>query len=154
MAPRGSELAVKRIQKELRDMQKDPPSNCSAGPSSSDIFSWRATIVGPMGTPFAGGIFNLSVHFPHDYPIKPPKVKFLTKVYHPNINSEGSICLDILKANWSPALSLPAVLISICSLLSDPNPDDPLEPEIANLYKRNRAIYETTARSWTQNYAM
>ena len=91
-------MALKRIQKELVDLGKDPPTNCSAGPKSeSDAFHWQATIMGPDDSPYAGGIFFLNIHFPMDYPFKPPKFQFITKIYHPNINSNGSICLDILK---------------------------------------------------------
>merc|ERR1712144_145246 len=119
-------MALKRINKELLDLGKDPPANCSAGPVGDDLFHWQATIMGPPESPFAGGVFFLNVHFPTDYPFKPPKVNFTTRLYHPNINSNGSICLDILKDQWSPALTISKVLLSICSLLTDPNPDDPL----------------------------
>ena len=109
--------------------------------------------MGPSDSPYAQGLFFLSIHFPPDYPLKPPKVSFSTRIYHPNINASGSICLDILKDKWSPALTIPKVLLSICSLLDDPNPDDPLVLEIANLYKENRPKFEATAREWTRKYA-
>ncbi|KAK1666160.1 hypothetical protein QYE76_054319 [Lolium multiflorum] len=147
-------MASKRIQKELKDLQKDPPTSCSAGPVGEDMFHWQATIMGPSDSPYAGGVFLVTIHFPPDYPFKPPKVAFRTKVFHPNVNSNGSICLDILKDQWSPALTISKVLLSICSLLCDPNPDDPLVPEIAHMYKTDRHKYESTARTWTQRYAM
>lgn len=146
-------MALKRLQKELLDMEKDAPSNCSAGLINDDIFSWKATLLGPTATPYEGGIFYLKIFFPPDYPFKPPKITFETKIYHPNINSVGAICLDILKDNWSPALNISKVLLSICSLLSDPNPDDPLVPDIANIYKSNKAQYEANAREYTMKYA-
>ena len=105
---------------------KDPPASCSAGPVGDDLFHWSATIMGPDDSPYSGGVFFLNIHFPSDYPFKPPKITFTTRIYHPNINSNGSICLDILKDQWSPALTISKVLLSICSLLCDPNPDDPL----------------------------
>ncbi|XP_048604649.1 ubiquitin-conjugating enzyme E2-17 kDa-like [Brassica napus] len=104
--------------------------------------------MGPADSPFEGGVFFLSVHFPPNYPSRPPEVSLLTKVYHPNINSDdGSIWIDILRQNWSPALTLSKVIIN-------PNPDEALVPEIAHIYKTDRAKYETTARFWTQMYAM
>ena len=104
--------ALKNIQKELVDFNKDPPANCSAGPvNDSDMFHWEATIMGPSDSPFEGGVFSLTVQFPTDYPFKPPKCTFVTRIYHPNINSNGSICLDILKDQWSPALTISKVLL-------------------------------------------
>eukprot|EP00455_Lapot_gusevi_P039254 TRINITY_DN439_c0_g1_i2.p1 TRINITY_DN439_c0_g1~~TRINITY_DN439_c0_g1_i2.p1 ORF type:complete len:165 (+),score=75.07 TRINITY_DN439_c0_g1_i2:54-497(+) len=147
-------MALKRITKELKDLTKDPPANCSAGPVGDDMFIWKATIMGPPGSPYEGGVFFLKIHFPNDYPFKPPKIQFETKVYHCNINAQGGICLDILKDNWSPALTISKVLLSICSLLTDPNPDDPLVPEIANQFKTNRALHDRTASEWTRKYAM
>ena len=131
-------------------------------------------------SPYSGGVFFLAIHFPTDYPFKPPKVNFTTRIYHPNINSNGSICLDILRDQWSPALTISKgttnwthlcaeelrqnmnlwlitcvlVLLSICSMLTDPNPDDPLVPEIAHVYKTDRSRYESTAREWTRKYAI
>ncbi|XP_050651048.1 ubiquitin-conjugating enzyme E2 D2 isoform X1 [Macaca thibetana thibetana] len=118
------------------------------------VFHWQATIMGPNDSPYQGGVFFLTIHFPTDYPFKPPKVAFTTRIYHPNINSNGSICLDILRSQWSPALTISKVLLSICSLLCDPNPDDPLVPEIARIYKTDREKYNRIAREWTQKYAM
>ncbi|MBZ3869123.1 Ubiquitin-conjugating enzyme E2 D4 [Sciurus carolinensis] len=126
-------MALKRIQKELTDLQRDPPAQCSAGPVGDDLFQWQATIMGPNDSPYQGSVFlpdhPLSDILP--FPFKPPKVAFTTKIYHTNINSNGSICLDSLWSQWSPVLTVSKVLLSIC----DPNPDDPLVPEIAHTYK-------------------
>uniref|UniRef100_A0A6I8P7I3 E2 ubiquitin-conjugating enzyme n=3 Tax=Mammalia TaxID=40674 RepID=A0A6I8P7I3_ORNAN len=137
-APRA--MALKRIHKELNDLARDPPAQCSAGPVGDDMFHWQATIMGPNDSPYQGGVFFLTIHFPTDYPFKPPKVAFTTRIYHPNINSNGSICLDILRSQWSPALTI--------------SKDDPLVPEIARIYKTDREKYNRIAREWTQKYAM
>lgn len=146
-------MALKRIQKELANIKKNPPENCSAGPCGDNMFQWQATIMGPGDCPYADGVFFLDIRFPQDYPFKPPKIRFQTKIYHANINDKGGICLDILKDNWSPALTISKVLLSITSLLTDPNPDDPLVPEIANLYKHNRSEHDRIAAEWTRKYA-
>ncbi|XP_072165712.1 ubiquitin-conjugating enzyme E2 2 [Diadema setosum] len=147
-------MALKRISKELRDFDVDPPAQCSAGPVGDDLYNWQATIMGPPNSAYEQGVFFLTITFPPDYPFKPPKVAFTTKIYHPNINSNGSICLDILRSQWSPALTISKVLLSICSLLTDPNPDDPLVPDIARMYKTDRPKYNQYAKEWTQKYAM
>ena len=145
---------IKRLKSELKELEKSPPCNCSAGPiNENDIFHWQATIIGPEGSPYAGGIFNLSIDFTKDYPFKPPKVIFTTKIYHCNINSSGSICLDILKDKWSPALTISKVLLSICSMMDDPNPNDPLVPEIAHLLKTDKVEHDNKARMYTLSYA-
>lgn len=146
-------MALRRINKELKELEKDPPTNVSAGPSGDDIFNWKATIMGPKDTPYEGGVFNLRVTFPKDYPFKPPQVAFETRVYHPNIDNGGSICLDILKEQWSPALTISRVLLSISSLLTDPNPDDPLDGAKARLYTENRKEFDANAKEWTLKYA-
>ena len=87
-------------------------------------------------------MFELLINFPEDYPFKPPKIKFTTKVYHCNINAEGGICLDILKDQWSPALTISKVLLSISSLLCDCNPEDPLVGDIAREYKTDRKTHD------------
>ena len=135
-------MASKRIQKEVVDMGRDPPMNVSAGPQEeTNMFKWVATMMGPEDSPYHGGVFFLTIEFPSDYPFKPPKVTFQTKVYHPNINKDGQICIDILKTRWSPALTISKVLLSIMSMLTDPNPADPLEPEIAHVYNSNIELY-------------
>ena len=146
--------ANRRIAKELKELQKDSPMNCSAGPTEDNILVWQATIIGPTDTPYEGGVFSLSIHFPSNYPFKPPSLKFKTKIYHPNINpNNGTICLDILKDAWVPSLTIRTVLLSLCSLFSDPNADDPLAPEVARVYKRDKAEFDEIAREWTRRYA-
>lgn len=145
---------IQRITRELQLIQNDPPANCSAGlVNDTDLFEWEATIMGPQGSPYEGGIFHMRVSFPMDYPFKPPTCVFVTKIFHPNINTSGGICLDILKEQWSPALTMAKVLLSICSMLDDPNPDDPLMPSIARLYNEDREKYTQEARHWTLVYA-
>jgi ubiquitin-conjugating enzyme E2 D/E len=146
--------SLRRIARDLKELQEGPLSNCSAGPvDESNMHVWKANIIGPDDSPYARGIFFLDIEFPLDYPFKPPHIRFVTKVYHPNINATGGICLDILKGQWSPALSIGKVLLSICSLLTDANPRDPLMPEIARQYENDRPAFELTAREWTQKYA-
>mmetsp|Transcript_117863 Transcript_117863/g.204780 ORF Transcript_117863/g.204780 Transcript_117863/m.204780 type:complete len:148 (-) Transcript_117863:329-772(-) len=146
-------MALKRIQKEWTDLGIEGTPNCSYGPVGDDMFKWQGTIMGPPDSPYAGGVFFLSINIPKDYPFKPPQVHFTTKIYHCNVSSSGAICLSILRDQWSPALSISKVLLSISSLLTDPNPHDPLMPDIAELYMKDRAKHDATAREWVSQFA-
>jgi len=145
---------IKRITKELFDFKRTPHENITACPiNDNDLFHWESTIIGPDDSPYEGGIFHLNFTYPNDYPFKPPKCIFTTKIYHPNIDSNGSISLDVLRDQWGPNLNLEKFLLSISSLLSDPNPDDPINYEAAKLYKANRYEYYKKAREWSIKYA-
>ncbi|CAO3616859.1 unnamed protein product [Cunninghamella blakesleeana] len=145
--------SLKRIMKELTEIGLNPPPNCSAGPKGDNLYNWISTITGPADSPYAGGTFFLDILLPKEYPFKPPNVTFRTRIYHCNINSKGFICLDILKDNWSPTLTISKVLLSICSLLTDPNPDDPLVGSIASKYISDRKAHDDNAKEWTKRYA-
>ena len=113
--------ALKRIYQELRDLNEDPPSNCCAGPKFDyEMYHWEACIIGPDDTPYQGGVFFLNIHFPTDYPRIPPKCTFITRIYHPNINSNCSISLNILEDDWSPCLTISKILLCISALMADP----------------------------------
>ena len=145
---------VERLKRELMLMNKSPPDNCSAGPvDDSDLFVWQAHIFGAKDGPYDGGVFKLVIKFSNDYPFKAPRCQFVTPIYHPNVDERGAICLDILKENWSPALTVAKLLLSICSHLEDPNPDDPLRIDAADLYKDNKNAYILKAKEYTMLYA-
>ncbi|XP_065655900.1 ubiquitin-conjugating enzyme E2 E1 isoform X3 [Hydra vulgaris] len=145
--------AAKRIQRELADITLDPPPNCSAGPKGDNLYDWVGTILGPKDSVYQGGVFFLEITFPHDYPFKPPKVIFRTRIYHCNINSQGQICLDVLKDNWSPAFTVSKILLSVIALLTECNPADPLVGNIAHQFLTNREEHDSLARDWTRRYA-
>ncbi|WVQ65878.1 uncharacterized protein L199_004056 [Kwoniella botswanensis] len=157
MPPRPSAsapgMATKRIKKEIADLSKENLGAISLQPNESNIFNWKAILPGPTNSPYEGGVFEVDIKVPEDYPFSPPHLHFVTKVYHCNIASTGAICLDLLKHAWSPALSLYKVILSLSSLLTDPNPADPLVPAIAQEYKRDRKKHDATAREWVKKYA-
>ncbi|XP_065184047.1 ubiquitin-conjugating enzyme E2-17 kDa-like isoform X2 [Sycon ciliatum] len=129
------------------------PTNRSASLFSERVDHWLATIMGPPGSVYEGGVFFLNILFPSNYPFEPPKVTFKTRIYHCNINSQGEICLDILKDNWSPAMTVSKVLLSITSLLADCNPSDPLVANIARQFTGDRSGHDRMARDWTRRFA-
>ncbi|MCO5548322.1 hypothetical protein L7F22_001779 [Adiantum nelumboides] len=107
-----------------------------------------------VGSPYDEGVFFLDIIFPSDYPFKPPEVMFRTRIYHCNVGANGQICLDILKDNWSPALTISNVLLSICSLMTDANPYDPLVGKIAQQYLADRGAHDKSAAEWTRRFAV
>lgn len=121
--------------------------------ATDNLFLWKASIPGQEGSPYEGGLFRMEIHLPHDYPFSAPKIHFVTRIYHMNISDRGAVCIDILKNQWSPALSIFKVVLSLSSLLMDPNPQDPLVPSIATEYVRNKKQHDNTARHWTELYA-
>merc|ERR1712224_440338 len=143
----------RRIIKETQRLLSEPVEGISAAPAEDNLRHFRVMLEGPRDSPYEGGRFKLELFLPEEYPMAPPKVRFLTKIYHPNVDKLGRICLDILKDKWSPALQIRTVLLSIQALLSAPNPDDPLDEGIAKLWKENEEEAVANAKSFTTKYA-
>jgi len=147
MAGRLSPAAL-RLMSDLRALESDPLEGASASPvSERDIFSWNATIFGPEGTPWEGGIFSLQLKFPDTYPDNPPKVRFTSNIFHPNVYGDGTLCLDIIQDKWNPIYTVGSILTSIQSLLTDPNPSSPANPDAARLYRDDIKAYHRKVRA-------
>lgn len=140
--------------KETQRLIADPVAGISATPYADNLRYFAVAIEGPADSPYEKGVFQLELFLPVDYPMAPPKVRFLTKIYHPNVDKLGRICLDILKDKWSPALQIRTVLLSIQALLSAPNPDDPLDNNVAELWKTNEPEALRRAKEFTDSFAM
>lgn len=147
----------RRIQKEIKDLLENPDELDKEGialvPDESNIQNFHGSIIGPVGTPYAGLKYELEIKIGTDYPMRPPYVRFVNrKIYHPNVNTSGDICLDILKTEWAPTLSLVKVMLSICSLLNEPNPDSPLNSTAAYDWKNNRQKFQDeVTRYWNES---
>ena len=134
--------------------KNDIPETIHSVEINQDIYGYHYVwLHGPKDTPFEGGIFKICISLPQDYPYKPPKMTFQTRVYHPNISRDGGICIDILKDQWSAALRLNTVILSLSSLLANPNPNDPLVPEIANEYSYDKEKYNKNVIAYVKKYA-
>lgn len=149
----------KRIQIEFNKLTKDPPPGVSArlvkDERDNDIYNqWIATINGPDEYPWKDSQFELSVNFPTNYPFSPPHIRFSTRIYHPNISSDGSICLDTLSKNWAPGLGMGQIFLMIISLLTDPNTNDPLNSDAASKHKNNKTEYDKKVREYVEKYAL
>ncbi|UOH80891.1 hypothetical protein LQV05_003551 [Cryptococcus neoformans] len=174
-----SSTSVRRIQKELATLMSSPPVNITVVPDEANLQIWKARITGPVGlyrslflnnarellginagvhlqpgTPYAKGTFTVSVEFTKEYPFKPPVIKFETRTYHPNIDSDGNICIGLLKTEqWKPATKMDYVLREIYNLLAEPNPDDPLVTSIAEQYRTDRKTFDKRAAEFVAKYA-
>ena len=148
---------IRRLAGELKDLQKSAYMKQFSIRVNEDCMThWSAIINGPHDTPYYGGRFVVDLIFSGNYPFSPPKVTFRTPIYHPNIATNGAVCLDILKpssGSWSPLMTVSMLLISIQSLLSDPNPDDPLNIPAADLYVNNIVLYNQVAKLEMQKCA-
>ncbi|KAI8529261.1 ubiquitin-conjugating enzyme E2 27 [Rhododendron vialii] len=146
-----------RVQKELQECNKDidvSGISIKLKGDNNSLTHLTGTIPGPLATPYEGGNFNIDIVLPDGYPFEPPRMQFATKVWHPNISSQsGAICLDILKDQWSPALTLKTALLSVQALLSAPEPDDPQDAVVAQQYLRDYQTFAATARYWTETFA-
>ncbi len=140
---------------ELKEVQGEGVVGIAAHLVGGRLNHWKGTIDGPDDTPYSGGKFVVDIKIPDRYPFVPPKMRFDTKIWHPNVSSaNGAICLDILKDEWSPALTIRTALLSLQALLCDPVPDDPQDAQVAAQYKKSKKKWESTAKFWTQTYAM
>ena len=143
-----------RIKKEYQDLQKEKNSNVQVKLVNNDYRHWKGRIKGPIDTCYQGGIFDVDIIIPNDYPFKPPKMKFDTKIWHPNISSvTGAICLDILKNEWTPALTIRTALISLQALMCEPVPNDPQDAVVAKQYMSDIKLFNQTAKHWVEEYA-
>lgn len=172
-------MSIQRIKREFKEVLKSEEITlCSIKLDiiNDNFTELRGEIAGPPDTPYegllvfcfiysqmkfvvklvylTGGTFKLEIKVPETYPFNPPKVKFITKLWHPNISSvTGAICLDILKDNWAAAMTLRTVLLSLQALLAAAEPDDPQDAVVATQYKENYQMFVSTAKHWTNVYA-
>jgi len=127
---------------DYRNMRNSPPESILASPYRDDLFTWAAVVLGPPDTPWENAVLRLEMKFSDRYPAAPPVVRFLTKIFHPNVYSDGAICLDLLKEKWSSAYTVSSILVAIQSLLTDPNPLSPANAEAARLYQSDKHAYD------------
>uniref|UniRef100_A0A1I7XQP4 E2 ubiquitin-conjugating enzyme n=1 Tax=Heterorhabditis bacteriophora TaxID=37862 RepID=A0A1I7XQP4_HETBA len=146
-------VAAERLLKEAKILQNTAPPGCHAAPKSDDLFEWAAVIEGPADTVYEGGTFFCNIIIPTNYPFNPPRVEFLTRIYHCNINAQGEVCVDLLSDKWNSTMTINTVLMSILSLMFDCNPEDALVVSIGKQYRESREEFEKTARIWTKRYA-
>ncbi|XP_077442490.1 ubiquitin-conjugating enzyme E2 T [Vanacampus margaritifer] len=147
-----------RLKRELVMLTTEPPPGITCWQIEERIDDLQAQIVGGSGTPYEGGVFSLEIKIPERYPFEPPKMRFLTPIYHPNIDTAGRICYEALKlppkGAWRPSLNLSTLLTSIQLLMAEPNPDDPLMADIASEFRYNKQLFTQKAKKWTEEHAV
>lgn len=142
-----------RIIREAKTLASEKVPGISAAQNPECFSHFHVTVEGPPDTPYQGGLFHADLMLPSDYPMSPPKILFVTPIYHPNIDKQGRVCLDILKKSWTPALQIRSVLLSLQALLASPDPDDFLDVKVGDHWKENPADAKKTAKEWTEKYA-
>ncbi|XP_033740114.1 ubiquitin-conjugating enzyme E2-17 kDa-like [Pecten maximus] len=149
-------MALKLITKQLQELYRDIPDEfgLSAGPLEDDLLHWQASLPGPDNSPYSEGMFPLQITFTTDYPFRPPKIKFGIRIFHPNVEKDGKICMDFLQSEWKPSFSIGYILMAISSLMHTPNIDNPADQDIANMYLQNQEEFVKLATEWTRTYAL
>ncbi|KAF6764783.1 ubiquitin-conjugating enzyme/RWD-like protein [Ephemerocybe angulata] len=144
---------LRRINKELTNIHANPLEGVTVQPADDNMFEWKCSIKAFPDSPYKGGTFHFTLSLPPNFPFKAPTVTFTTKIYHPGINEEGSICVPVLRDDWKPTVTLTSVLNIIQEKLNNPSPDDPFEPDIAAVLKDDKTKFLATAKEWTKKYA-
>ncbi|KAK2708795.1 ubiquitin-conjugating enzyme E2 G2-like [Artemia franciscana] len=151
--------ALRRLMAEYRQLTTNPPDGIVAGPTNEEnFFDWEALILGPEGTCYEGGVFAAKISFPHDYPLSPPKMQFTSEIFHPNVYADGRVCISILHApgddptgyetsaeRWSPVQSVEKILLSVISMLAEPNDESGANIDAAKMWRENREEFNRIA---------
>jgi len=147
-----TQSVTKRLQSELRGLMMQPDKGISAFPEMDNMFNWNATVDGPADTVFEGYKYNLRLQFSGKYPMQAPQVTFTTPIFHPNVDEQGNICLDILKEKWSALYEVRTILLSLQSLLGEPNVDSPLNVKAADMWS-NQKSYKAEVQKLAQSHS-
>jgi len=147
-------MTPKRIQLDLDELERHPLEGVNVGPINDNLYEWMVALDGPSGTVYEGGVFFVDISIPTNYPFSPPAVKFRTRIYHPNIDSQGRVCIDLIASNWTPEMTMYKVVEGILSLLYCCQPEDALVPAIGLMYLNDYEEFTRVAKMWTKRYSI